>query len=147
MAIASKIQDEEIVVVDDYAHHPTEVGATISAGRLGGWNRVWAVFQPHRYTRTANLGPAFGAPLAEADKVIVTDVYSAGEPPQPGVTGRLVAEAVTAAGGDVRYLPSIRSVASEIVPELTEGDLVLLLGAGDVNSIADDIAAALGGQL
>ena len=135
-----------ITVVDDYAHHPTEVGATISAGRLGGWNRVWAVFQPHRYTRTANLGPAFGAPLAEADKVIVTDVYSAGEPPQPGVTGRLVAEAVSAAGGDVRYLPSIRSVAPEIVPELTEGDVVLLLGAGDVNSIADDIAAALGDQ-
>lgn len=135
-----------ITVVDDYAHHPTEVGATISAGRLGGWRRVWAVFQPHRYTRTANLGPAFGAPLAEADKVIVTDVYSAGEAPQPGVTGRLVAEAVSAAGGDVRYLPSIRSVAPTIVPELTEGDVVLLLGAGDVNSIADDIATALGDQ-
>ena len=135
-----------VTVVDDYAHHPTEVAATISAGRLGGWRRVWAVFQPHRYTRTANLGPAFGAPLAEADKVIVTDVYSAGEAPQPGVTGRLVAEAVSAAGGDVRYLPSIRSVAPAIVPELTEGDVVLLLGAGDVNSIADDITAALGDQ-
>ena len=135
-----------ITVVDDYAHHPTEVGATISAGRLGGWRRVWAVFQPHRYTRTANLGPAFGAPLAEADKVIVTDVYSAGEPPQPGVTGRLVAEAVSAAGGEVRYVPSVRGVADLIVPELAEGDVVLLLGAGDVNSIADDIAAALGGR-
>lgn len=135
-----------ITVVDDYAHHPTEVAATISAGRLGGWRRVWAVFQPHRYTRTANLGPAFGAPLAEADKVIVTDVYSAGEAPQPGVTGRIVAEAVSAAGGDVQYLPSIRSVAAEVVPELAEGDVVLLLGAGDVNSIADDIAAALGDQ-
>jgi UDP-N-acetylmuramate--alanine ligase len=134
-----------VTVVDDYAHHPTEVGATISAGRLGGWRRVWAVFQPHRYSRTANLGPAFGAPLAAADKVIVTDVYSAGEPPQPGVTGRIVAESVTAAGGDVRYVPSVREVAGVIVPELTEGDVVLLLGAGDVNSIADDIAAALGG--
>ena len=135
-----------VTVVDDYAHHPTEVGATISAGRLGGWKRVWAVFQPHRYTRTANLGPAFGAPLAEADKVIVTDVYPAGEAPQPGVTGRLVAEAVTAAGGEVRYVPSIREVADLIVPELSEGDVVLLLGAGDVNSIADEIAAGLGEQ-
>ncbi len=135
-----------VTVVDDYAHHPTEVGATISAGRLGGWNRVWAVFQPHRYTRTANLGPAFGAPLAEADHVIVTDVYSAGEPPQPGVTGRLVAEAVSAAGGNVQYIPSIRAVTDALVPELTAGDVVLLLGAGDVNSIADDIAAALGGR-
>jgi UDP-N-acetylmuramate--alanine ligase len=133
-----------VTVVDDYAHHPTEVAATISAGRLGGWRRVWAIFQPHRYTRTANLGPAFGAPLAAADKVIVTDVYSAGEPPQPGVTGRIVAEAVAAAGGDVRYIPSIRSVADVVVPELAAGDVVLLLGAGDVNSIADDIAAALG---
>jgi UDP-N-acetylmuramate--alanine ligase len=135
-----------VTVVDDYAHHPTEVGATISAGRLGGWRRVWAVFQPHRYTRTAALGPAFGEPLATADRVIVTDVYSAGEAPQPGVTGRLVAEAVSAAGGDVEYIPSIRSVAEAIVPELAEGDVVLLLGAGDVNSIADEIAAGLGGE-
>ncbi len=135
-----------VTVVDDYAHHPTEVGATIDAGRLGGWQRVWAVFQPHRYTRTAALGPAFGEPLASADKVIVTDVYSAGEAPQPGVTGRLVAEAVSAAGGDVRYIPSIRDVAAAIVPELADGDVVLLLGAGDVNSIADEIAATLGGQ-
>jgi UDP-N-acetylmuramate--alanine ligase len=135
-----------ITVVDDYAHHPTEVGATISAGRLGGWRRVWAVFQPHRYTRTAALGPAFGEPLATADQVVVTDVYSAGEPPQPGVTGRVVADAVSAAGGEVRYIPSIRSVADAIVPELAEGDVVLLLGAGDVNSIADEIAAALGAR-
>ena len=107
---------------------------------------MWAIFQPHRYTRTANLGPSFGTPLAQADKVIVTDVYSAGEPPQPGVTGRIVAEAVTAAGGDVRYIPSLKSVAAVVVPELREGDVVLLLGAGDINSVADDIAGALGGQ-
>ena len=133
-----------VTVVDDYAHHPTEVGATISAGRLGGWRRVWAVFQPHRYTRTAALGPAFGEPLASADRVIVTDVYSAGEPPQPGVTGRVVADAVSAAGGEVNYIPSIRNVAETIAADLQEGDVVLLLGAGDVNSIADEIAAALG---
>lgn len=141
----TRVHISGVTVVDDYAHHPTEVGATISAGRLGGWQRVWAVFQPHRYTRTAALGPAFGQPLAAADKVIVTDVYSAGEAPQPGVTGRLVAEAVSAAGGDVRYIPSIRSVAEVIVPELVDGDVVLLLGAGDINSVADEIAAGLGG--
>jgi UDP-N-acetylmuramate--alanine ligase len=76
----------------------------------------------------------------------VTDVYSAGEAPQPGVTGRLVAEAVSAAGGRVDYIPSIRDVAAAITPELIEGDLVLLLGAGDVNSIADDIAASMDDQ-
>ena len=69
----------DVTVVDDYAHHPTEIAATIAAGRQGGWRRVWAVFQPHRYTRTAEHGPAFGEPLAVADKVIITDVYSAGE--------------------------------------------------------------------
>lgn len=140
----TKVRMAGVTVIDDYAHHPTEVGATISAGRLGGWTRVWAIFQPHRYTRTAALGPAFGEPLATADKVIVTDIYSAGEPPQPGVTGRVVADAVSAAGGEVRYVPSIHDVAETIVPELVPGDVVLLLGAGDVNSIADDVAAALG---
>jgi UDP-N-acetylmuramate--alanine ligase len=134
-----------VTVVDDYAHHPTEVAATIASGRLGGWRRVVAVFQPHRYTRTAELGPAFGEPLAAADRVVVTDVYSAGEPPLPGVSGRLVAEAVSAAGGDVAYVPSVYDVPALLVPELTDGDLVLLLGAGDVNAIADDIAARLEG--
>lgn len=134
-----------VTVVDDYAHHPTEVAATIASGRLGGWRRVVAVFQPHRYTRTAALGPAFGEPLAAADRVIVTDVYSAGEPPQPGVSGRLVAEAVAAAGGNVVYVPSVYDVPALIVPELAPGDLVLLLGAGDVNAVADDIAARLEG--
>jgi len=134
-----------VTVVDDYAHHPTEVAATIASGRLGGWRRVVAIFQPHRYTRTAGLGPAFGEPLAQADRVIVTDVYSAGEPPQPGVSGRIIAEAVAAAGGNVDYVPSVYEVPETIVPELAEGDLVLLLGAGDVNAIADEIAALLEG--
>jgi UDP-N-acetylmuramate--alanine ligase len=133
-----------ITIVDDYAHHPTEVEATIAAGRLGGWKRVWAVFQPHRYTRTANLGPAFGAPLARADRIVVTDVFPAGEPPQPGVTGRIVAAAAAAAGGEPRYVPSVRAVAASIVAELEPGDLVLLLGAGDVNSVADELAELLG---
>ncbi len=142
----TRVRLDGVTVVDDYAHHPTEVGATISAGRLGGWRRVWAVFQPHRYTRTAALGPAFGEPLATADKVIVTEIYSAGEAPQPGVTGRVVADAVTAAGGDVTYIPSIHDITATLVPQLAEGDVVLLLGAGDINSIADDIAAALGAR-
>ena len=133
-----------VTIVDDYAHHPTEISATIAAGRHGGWNRVWAVFQPHRYTRTAELGPEFGVPLAGADRVIVTDVYAAGEPPQPGVTGRLVAEAALAAGGNVEYVPALSDVVGHLGSRLAEGDLVLLLGAGDVNSIADSIAVELG---
>ncbi len=132
-----------VTVVDDYAHHPTEIAATIAAGASGGWNRVWAVFQPHRYSRTADLAPEFGAPLAVADRVVVTDVYSAGEAPLPGVSGKLVAEAVEAAGGDVRYVPDLRDVVGTVEPELESGDLVLLLGAGDVNTLANTLAEAL----
>ena len=133
-----------VTVVDDYAHHPTEIAATISAGVNGNWDRVWAVFQPHRYTRTADLAHAFGGPLAAATKVIVTDVYSAGEPPIPGVSGKLVAESVQAAGGDVDYIPELRDVTAVLEPQLRDGDVVLLLGAGDVNTLAYPLAEALG---
>jgi UDP-N-acetylmuramate--alanine ligase len=132
-----------VTVVDDYAHHPTEIAATIAAGRLGGWTRVWAVFQPHRYTRTADLAPEFGDPLSAADHVVVTGVYAAGEAPLPGVSGRLVAEAVAAAGGDVEYVPSLGNVSDLLVPRLQPGDLVLLLGAGDVTTLAEPIARSL----
>ena len=133
-----------VTIVDDYAHHPTEIAATIAAGRLGGWRRVWAVFQPHRYSRTAELAPRFGEPLAAADRVVVTDVYGAGEAPLPGVSGRLVAEATSAAGGQVEYVPALSDVADRVSPQLEDGDLVLLLGAGDINSLADPIATRVG---
>ncbi len=136
----------EVTVVDDYAHHPTEIAATIAAGRQGGWGRVWAVFQPHRYSRTAEHGPAFGEPLAVADKVIVTDVYSAGEPPLPGVSGRLVAESVHAAGGDVEFAADLGTAGNLLASGVEPGDLVLLLGAGDVNSLAEPLALALEGR-
>jgi UDP-N-acetylmuramate--alanine ligase len=132
-----------VTVVDDYAHHPTEVAATIAAGRLGGWERVWAVFQPHRYTRTADLGSEFGGPLATADRVVVTDVYSAGEAAIPGVSGKIVAEAVSASGGSVRYVPGLHEVSGLLAESVAAGDLVLLLGAGDITGIAETLLEAL----
>lgn len=129
-----------VTIVDDYAHHPTEVAATIAAASYGTSGRVIAVFQPHRYTRTADLGPDFGAPLALADLVIVTDIYPAGERPLIGVSGRLVAEATEAAGGNVRYAQRLGEVAALVAADATEDDVVLLMGAGDVNSIAGDVA-------
>jgi UDP-N-acetylmuramate--alanine ligase len=133
-----------ITIIDDYAHHPTEIGATIAAGRLGGWNRVVAVFQPHRYSRTAELGPLFGVPLAGADEVIVTDIYPAGEAPMPGVSGKLVAEAVRAAGTEATYVPLVGDLPRAVADRVREGDLVLLLGAGDITGVADGVVAALG---
>jgi UDP-N-acetylmuramate--alanine ligase len=133
----------DITIVDDYAHHPTEVAATISAAALGTEGRVIAVFQPHRYTRTADLGPQFGEPLAMADRVVVTDVYAAGEEPIVGVSGGIVAAAAMAAGAPTTYVPSVTDVGA-IVAEIAEpGDTVVLLGAGDITSAAQSIALAI----
>ena len=85
-----------VTFVDDYAHLPTEVRAALATARSGGWSRVVAVFQPHRFSRTAALAEEFGTAFADADVLVVTDVYSAGERPVPGVSGRLVADAVRA---------------------------------------------------
>jgi len=135
-----------VTVVDDYAHHPTEVAATIAAARLGAHNRVWAVFQPHRFTRTSELATEFGPALAAADRVVVTDVYAAGETPVPGVTGKLVADAAIASGAAaVAYVPDRSEIAELVATDLSEGDLILLLGAGDISAVADELLEAMGG--
>ena len=131
-----------VTVIDDYAHHPTEVAATLDAARRGHDGRVVAVFQPHRYSRTREHGEALGRALGSADVVYVSDVYAAGEAPIPGVTGRLVAEAVDAAG-EVRYVPRRADLAAALAETVTEGDLVLLLGAGDITQVADELAPLL----
>ncbi|MGI9641926.1 MAG: UDP-N-acetylmuramate--L-alanine ligase [Acidimicrobiia bacterium] len=138
-----KAEIGDITIVDDYAHHPTEVAATIEAATLGTNGRVIAVFQPHRYSRTADLGPRFGSSLALADEVIVTDVYSAGEEPIIGVSGRLVAQSVDAAGVAAVYVDRITDVPPAVAEVVEEGDTVLLLGAGDIASIAPDLATVI----
>lgn len=132
-----------VTIVDDYAHHPTEVEATVAAAAAAAEGRVITVFQPHRYTRTADLGPEFGVPLARADHVIVTDVYAAGEQPMIGVSGRLVARAVEAAGGVVTYVPILSDVPSHVADIAEPGDTVLLLGAGDITVIAGPVTRAI----
>jgi UDP-N-acetylmuramate--alanine ligase len=135
-----------VSLVDDYAHLPGEVRATLAAAREGGWSRVVAVFQPHRYSRTARLWRDFGDAFDDADLIVLTDVYAAGEPPQPGVSGRLVLQAVCEArpGARVLYLPK-RADLLERLPRLTRpGDLVVTLGAGDVTSLPDEWLRAAG---
>ena len=133
-----------VSIIDDYAHHPTEVASTVEAARTMTDGRLWVVFQPHRYTRTAGLAPAFGEPLAGADRIIVTDVYGAGEQPQPGVTGRLVEEAVRAGGGDVEYVQHLADVPPRLARSLEPGDTLILMGAGDVATIWTDVADRIG---
>jgi len=131
--------------IDDYAHHPTEVAATLAAARLDAWNRVVAVFQPHRYTRTHALWRELGRSLGSADVVVVTDVYGAGERPMPGVTGKLLVEALTesAPGKRVIYLPRRSDVAPFLAGAIRDGDLVLTMGAGDITMVAESILEQL----
>ena len=134
-----------ITVVDDYAIHPTEIRATIEAAGLGGTDRIVAVFQPHRFSRTQAMGDELGAALAGAGKVFVTDIYAASEVPVPGVTGRVVADAADAAGAAVEYVSRRVDLAAAVAAEVRSGDLVLLMGAGDITLVADELAPLLDG--
>jgi UDP-N-acetylmuramate--alanine ligase len=133
-----------VTFVDDYAHLPSEVEAALAAAKDGAWQRIVAVFQPHRYSRTAALSSDFGRAFADADVVVVTDVYGAGEAPIPGVSGRLVADAVTRAEPHkpVVYVPGRTDLRDQVAALLTAGDLCCTLGAGDLTSLPDELLAA-----
>lgn len=126
---------------DDYAHHPTEVAATLEAARSGPWRRVVAVFQPHLYSRTQAMWRAFGSALAQADVVVVTDVYGAREQPVAGVTGKLIVDAVCDArpGRPVAYFARLDEAAGYVRDHLRQGDLVLSMGAGDITTLPQRI--------
>lgn len=132
-----------VVLYDDYAHHPTEVGATLEGAREVADGLLWAVFQPHLYSRTERFSDEFGAALAIADRVVVTDVFGAREEPVPGVTGELVADAAARAGADVHYVPHRSDLADFLLPRVKGGDLVLTLGAGDITLLHTELASRL----
>lgn len=133
-------------VVDDYAHHPTELRATLAAARTTDARRIVCVVQPHRYSRTAVLGEELGRAAAGADLVVVTEVYGAGEPAVPGVNGLLVARAAEAAGARVLFAPHLSDVPSMLAAEVGLGDLVLVTGAGDVSKVGPALLMLLGGD-
>jgi UDP-N-acetylmuramate--alanine ligase len=134
--------------VDDYAHHPTELAATLEAARRMAPRRLVAVFQPHRYSRTRHLWRELGESLRGADLVVVTDVYAAGEEPIPGVSGRLLVDALHAVAPriPVVYLHHRVDVPTFLAHEVRAGDLVLTLGAGDVTSIPDETIELIEGR-
>ncbi|KWX21116.1 MULTISPECIES: UDP-N-acetylmuramate--L-alanine ligase [Mycolicibacterium] len=130
-------------VFDDYAHHPTEVRATLEAARMvadqaGG--RSIVAFQPHLYSRTATFARDFGAALSTADEVFVLDVYGAREQPMPGISGATVAEHVTV---PVTYVPDFSAVAASVAASARSGDVVLTMGAGDVTMLGSEILTEL----
>jgi UDP-N-acetylmuramate--alanine ligase len=133
-----------VAVVDDYAHHPSELAATLSAARQAfPGRRLVAVFQPHLYSRTAAHGQAMGEALAVADVVFVTEIYPAREQPIPGVSGRQVAAAAEKAGADTRFEPTRADVGRNVFQELRAGDVVLTLGAGDITRVAPELVGWL----
>jgi len=130
-------------VYDDYAHHPTEVAAQLRAARaVAGSGALVVLFQPHLYSRTAQFAEGFGEALGLADRIVVMDVYGAREDPVPGVTGRLVAQAVPDQGR-VWFEPSWSAAASRVAGLARPGDLVVTMGAGDVSMVGPEVLAAL----
>jgi UDP-N-acetylmuramate--alanine ligase len=135
-----------VMLYDDYAHHPTEVETIIDAASPVTSGRIWAVFQPHLYSRTERFSEEFGRALAAADVAVVTDIFGAREEPVPGVTGELVADAVRAAGGTVHYVPHRYDLAGFLAPRVEPGDLVVSMGAGDITLLHAELASLLGAR-
>lgn len=130
-----------VTVIDDYAHHPTEIAATLTAARSGSWNRVVAIFQPHRFSRTQALAAEFGEAFAAADQIIFMDVYGAGEEAIPGVSGKLLADAVCSAfpGRKVAFFPHRAEMLKFADAVVRPGDVLLTMGAGDVTSVGEEL--------
>jgi UDP-N-acetylmuramate--alanine ligase len=143
-AISREGKTGDVMIVDDYGHHPAEVEATLDAAQNGFDRRVVVAFQPHRYTRTQSLFDDFTRAFNKADVLIVTDVYAAGEKPIPGATSEALVEAIRAHGHhNVRHIADKKKIGAALIDLVRPGDLVIALGAGDINASARELLAAL----
>lgn len=131
-------------IVDDYAHHPTEIAATLQAAKETKPARLICVFQPHRYSRTQLLHEEFGKAFRSADLLVLTDIYAAGEAPIEGVSGETILQEVRRQSGQsVVYLPEREKLASYLQKEIQEGDLVITMGAGDIYKTGEELVELL----
>ncbi len=136
-----------VTVIDDYGHHPTEIQATLEAARLGGYRRVYVLFQPHRYTRTQQLMDSFARAFHRADSVLVLDIYAASEKPIEGVSAQALVERMRAFGhGSAVYAGTMAQAAEMALPLAGDGDVILTLGAGPVWQAGDLILERLRGS-
>jgi UDP-N-acetylmuramate--alanine ligase len=135
-----------VLVVDDYGHHPAEIRATLAGARASfPQKRIVCAFQPHRYTRTRDLLGEFATAFNDAEVLLLTDIYAAGEDPIAGVTGRKLHEAVRACGHrDATFVADRSALAQALEERVREGDLVLTLGAGDITNAGEELLALLG---
>ncbi len=127
-----------IVVIDDYAHHPTEIMATLSAARNVRHNKLWCVFQPHTYSRTKNLFDEFGRAFGDADEIIVADIYAARETDDGTISAAMLAERIAKEGGNARYVGDFAAIRQYLETHCQTGDLLLTVGAGDVYKIGEE---------
>ena len=134
-----------VTIVDDYAHHPTEIVATLAAAR-GAFpgRRLVAAFQPHLFSRTRDFATEFGAALAAADALYLAEIYPSREQPIPGVTATLIADAVSAAGGNLAWRGERTHLADALARDVREGDIVLTMGAGDITRTGPELLRRLG---
>jgi UDP-N-acetylmuramate--alanine ligase len=136
----------DIIIVDDYGHHPEEIKVTLRAAKEGWGRRVVAVFQPHRYTRTRDLLADFFSAFNDADSLVITDIYPAGEEPIEGVSSNSLFEGIKAHGHkDVVYIPDRGEIVEYLVKHLSPGDLVVTLGAGDIWEVGEGLLEELDG--
>ena len=133
-----------ISVVDDYGHHPTEIRATLAAARQCEFKKIHVVFQPHRYTRTRDLMDEFAAAFDDADSLYILDIYAASEPPIEGVTAEALAKRIHKGGKHVQYVANFNEAAATVAAEATPGDVILTLGAGNVSQLGPMLLDALG---
>ena len=134
----------EVSVVDDYAHHPAEIAATLSAARSIHDGRIVAVFQPHRFTRTRDCWEDFARCFAEADVVVLSEIYSASEESIQGIDSESLATAISEAGHtEARFGGGLDTIADGLPAQLRAGDLVFTLGAGDIVGLGPRLLAAL----
>ena len=139
-----KFRGREFSVVDDYAHHPSELRATLATARAGHRGRIVALFQPHRFTRTLALQEDFGGAFRDADIVMISDIYAASERPIEGVTGQLLVDALKRHGHpDAVFEPLVRRMPHRLGPRLQPGDMVLSLGAGNIHEAGRQLSADL----
>jgi UDP-N-acetylmuramate--alanine ligase len=128
-----------VTIIDDYAHHPTEITATLNAAKNYPHKTLWCVFQPHTYTRTKAFLEDFAAALCLADKVVLADIYAARETDTLGISSRTLQERITAAGGECYYFPTFDEIENFLLENCTNGDLLITMGAGDVLKIGENL--------
>ncbi len=139
-----KGEPQGILVIDDYGHHPVEIQATLGAIRES-WNRpLTVIFQPHRYSRTRDLFEDFLVSFEGADRLILTEIYGAGEEPLPGVSGKTLYQAIKRRGHiEAKFVPDKDQIVRQLLPQLKQGDVALTMGAGDIYKVGEELVAAL----